>query len=575
MMQLWQPRSWLTGTVAVLLLGAGLAGGQEANRLDFRLNEIGTGDANNQLGSGGFNQAPVPNFVANAADLYITGNVTGGRSFRAFSPVGDPLSFYAHLGSSGLDDFRRDSMSVTDVLAGRSPAVPMPYYSRQRTTTSWGTISAGFDQVTSWRTEGVYLLPDRSAVSTAPPFGAAYVPKMASSITPTLVGTGQLTVPLAERSPFLQPLPTLAGVKPATVAWFGLNAGRLSTAAVAGLVQEGPDLWLSSEAAEEVPLFDTAADSESVDLVERTGLSDWYAPGEVAEPGETGPEGELRAEAEAAAVSEASASLIGAAETASGLTPPRPMFQDPGAGPLALSEQPIPSLALTGADLYRDMVNAYLFATEVEQRGAEIRAALTATPAAAEAYERDLSVVRSMLDESIETFAGPADTPVQNLIRRAEDLVHQGQYYQAKALYERALIFDRANPLLLLGQGHAMLAAGEYYSAALKLSRAVELFHAMACLKFDLRTFITEPDLLEKRRADLEGQLEQREDYRFRFLLGYVEYYSDLAKYGLPNLKQAAEQAPEHSGVARLHELLIQSEKRDRSNYRPALGAGR
>jgi hypothetical protein len=97
----------------------------------------------------------------------------------------------------------------------------------------------------------------------------------------------------------------------------------------------------------------------------------------------------------------------------------------------------------------------------------------------------------------------------------------------------------------------------------------------MACLKFDLRTFITEPDLLEKRRADLEGQLEQREDYRFRFLLGYAEYYSDLAKYGLPNLKQAAEQAPEHSGVARLHELLIQSEKRDRSKYRSARGAGR
>ena len=154
-----QPPPRPTWAVAVLLLGAGLAGGQETNRLDFRLNETGTGDASSQLGSGGYNQAPVPSYVANTADLYITGNVTAGRSFRAFSPVADPSSFYLPLGSSGLDDFRRDSVSVTDVLAGRTPAVTMPYFSRQQTTTSWGTISAGFDRVASWRTDGVNLLP--------------------------------------------------------------------------------------------------------------------------------------------------------------------------------------------------------------------------------------------------------------------------------------------------------------------------------------------------------------------------------------------------------------------------------
>ena len=556
MIQLRQPRSWPTWAVAVLLLGAGLAGGQEANRLDFRLNEARTGEANSQLGSGGYNQAPVPSYAANTADLYITGNVTAGRSFRAFSPVVDPSSFYAPLGSSGLDDFRRDSVSVTDVLAGRTPTVTMPYYSRQRTTTSWGTISAGFDQLTAWRTDDIYLLPDRTTAFTKPRFGTAYVPETASSITPTVVGTGQLTVPLGETSLFLQPLPTFPGADPATTTWFGLNAGRLPTAAVPGPVREGPDPWLSGEAVEEVPPFDTVAYPESVDLVERTGLFDRYGPGEVEQAGETGPEGELPAEAEPGAVSEASASGIVATETAGRLPPPQPTLQDTGAGALAPFEQPIPFLAPTGSDLYQDTVNAYLFVTQVEQRGAEIRAALTAAPAAAEAYERDLSVVRRMLEESIETFAGSADTPVQNLIRQAEELVHQGHYYQAKALYEQALIFDRANPLLLLGQGHAMLAAGEYHSAALKLSRAVELFNAIAYFKFDLRTFITEPDLLEKRRADLEKQLEQREDYRFRFLLGYAEYYSDLAKYGLPNLKLAAEQAPEHSGFTRLYELL-------------------
>ena len=61
---------------------------------------------------------------------------------------------------------------------------------------------------------------------------------------------------------------------------------------------------------------------------------------------------------------------------------------------------------------------------------------------------------------------------------------------------------------------------------------------------------------LEQRIADLEERLEDREDYRYRFLLGYAEYYSGLPKYGLPNLKLAAEQAPPQSGMARLYDLL-------------------
>ena len=547
MIRITRPRPLHICALAVLLVGVGIARAQDSNRVDFRLNEPGVSDASNQLGARGYNRGVIPNHVANSANLYITGNVTAGRSFQAFSPVQDASAFSAGLGTSTLYDFRRDSVSLDDVLAGRTPMVTTPYYSRQRTTTSLGTISAGFDRITSQRADGIYALPDHAGSLAVRPFGVPYVPEFAGSVPSTSVGAGQLIVPIAEPSLFLQPLPTLTLTLPAaqTTPWFGLSAGWLLPAEAQSARGETLPPGMGSEGVGEVPPFDAVAVPDSVDLVRRSTPSAEIRQGGIEPPGEMPWQRGEPTEAQPAA-----------AGTTGRVTLPWQTPEDRLAAPPATSGPESPRFAPTGTDLYQDMVSAFLFATEVEQRGAEIRSAAIAAPAAAEQYERDLSVLRQMLDQPIETFAGSADTPIQNLIRQAEELVRQGKYYQAKTLYEQALIFDRTNPLLLLGQGHAMLAAGEYYSAALKLSRAVELFNAVAYFKFDLRTFITEPDLLEKRRADLEERLERKEDYRLRFLLGYAEYYSDLAKYGLPNLKLAAEQAPEHSGIVRLNDLL-------------------
>ena len=202
------------------------------------------------------------------------------------------------------------------------------------------------------------------------------------------------------------------------------------------------------------------------------------------------------------------------------------------------------------------MIGAYSFMVEQQGRGVEIHERLAVEPSLAAQYEQSFSAARQIMEEPAQTHAGSAADLVQRYIRAAEERLRDGEYYQARSLYQRAAVLDRRNPLVLMGQGHAMLAAGEYYSAAQKLSRAVELFPAIAFFRLELTGFITEPDLLEKRRADLERRLERREDYRFRFVLGYAEYYSGLETYGLENLRKAAEQAPEHSGIARLHELL-------------------
>ena len=76
------------------------------------------------------------------------------------------------------------------------------------------------------------------------------------------------------------------------------------------------------------------------------------------------------------------------------------------------------------------------------------------------------------------------------------------------------------------------------------------LFPEIAYFKLDLNAFVTDPQVLDVRRADLETRLAEREDYRFRFLLGFIEYYSGLEEFGLENLKRAAADAPPGSAIA-------------------------
>ncbi|MEM9346282.1 MAG: hypothetical protein AAGB26_06680 [Planctomycetota bacterium] len=66
-------------------------------------------DANQQVGSGGFNQA-AQQVDYRARNLLITGNVGGGRAFRGDVGYTAPGAFTGELGSDTLFNFRRDSV---------------------------------------------------------------------------------------------------------------------------------------------------------------------------------------------------------------------------------------------------------------------------------------------------------------------------------------------------------------------------------------------------------------------------------------------------------------------------------
>lgn len=177
-------------------------------------------------------------------------------------------------------------------------------------------------------------------------------------------------------------------------------------------------------------------------------------------------------------------------------------------------------------------------------------------PELTRSFERAVSFVMDTSKHPLATLAGEGGLPSA---KRAEQYLKSGEFYRALAHYEMAQAFDRGNPLLDLGQGHALIGAGEYLSAVLRITRGIERFPEIVHFKFDLRRLITDLDLLDIRRADLDKRLAKEEDYRYRFLLGYIEYYMGLEEFGLEHLKKAADDAPPESIIARFPDLLEKS----------------
>ena len=132
------PTRLLTATAtSLLLLATSLARGQLAPGTDGRAL-----DANSRLGGGGVNTSTQQNLF-NVGGLYVTGNVTAGRSFRGFSPIRDGSSLFLSLPTADLYTFQRDSTGLNNVVISRSPGTTNPFFNPSTTVTNAGAIGAG------------------------------------------------------------------------------------------------------------------------------------------------------------------------------------------------------------------------------------------------------------------------------------------------------------------------------------------------------------------------------------------------------------------------------------------------
>lgn len=150
------------------------------------------------------------------------------------------------------------------------------------------------------------------------------------------------------------------------------------------------------------------------------------------------------------------------------------------------------------------------------------------------------------LHTSIESLS---ESKFNHYMRDAEEQLMAGGYYHAASSYSLALIYQADNPLALAGRGHALLAAGEYVSSALFLSRALEVSPEYLRMKIDLVAMLGGENKLQVRIADIEQWLARSGSSQLQFLLGYIYYRTGQLLKAKQVIDAAYEKTPESPAV--------------------------
>ncbi|MCB9850036.1 MAG: tetratricopeptide repeat protein [Phycisphaerales bacterium] len=581
-------------------------------------------DASNQVGSGGIN-TPTSSAYFNSANLYITGNVTRGSYFRGVSPIQDSNSLFISLPSSSLSPFQRDATNLSTVLNSPEPWRPAPFYDPSRTVVGVGAIQAGQNLPGSSVPRSTYLVPqpfDAAGLGSAPvdvsygmsrtpgvlPNSSIYTPQNSPELAPHGVydRLGQTTYsnPLAQSPIFggnmtvtrelvqnasgvsqvvdpyaldlsstrdlaIDPISRQsrtindADIKPSSDQMLASSPELLSPSALAPRLlraqndqENSPDAvtqqWLGNQQLPGESRY--AAGRQYPNLVNPLSAVPLPPPGTDftqeqyltsrttninQEPPETNP-------------------LFDLANAVTTIEQYNPNAPAPG--------QPVDSRQVGDGTGQIGGIGQFDGTTQLDGTG-QTADGDDAKPAP-EQYDRAMQTVREFASKPVGTLAGTGQSRIDELMRDAEEKVRAGDYYQASTLYELAASMAPDNPLIRLGYANSLTAAGEYVTAVYQLGQAIDEYPAFGFLRLDLNEFVRDPEDLDLRRADLERRLEKEEDYRLRFLLGYIEQYSGFEKFAKKNLSKAAAEAPANSFIARFPHML-----EARSKYLPDVPA--
>ncbi|MFQ5425254.1 MAG: tetratricopeptide repeat protein [Phycisphaerae bacterium] len=489
-----------------------VARGQIDHRIDLgRPGAVGRlYDANPGIGLGGYNAAR-PGFTAGLrANAVITGNVTGLGAFHGVSPVVQNNQFRDGLPSAGLAGFRRQSVGLRDLRAGRAP-VSAFYFDPAQTVGDLGYIRRGLTRPGSSQIVSPNVRPP--SVSSRRVHGAGG-PVVSDPVDLRIEGTvGR---------------PDIGGVVYRRVIPESLTVPALGGASVFDRAAQssifGPRLPALSE---RVKRLRTGARLDASALL---GLRPVAEEAEQ-ESGSTIEPGRLDGEA-------------------SEMT----FAPEPQAGPPSRTGGGV--RAMGGDGLMRPGASA-----DTEAGGEGVGAGARTVPGAA--GPRRLSAGDVKRAASARTWAGShGDDTVAVFVDRHRDVVarhlavgdaalRRGAYYNAAREFDLAHTVDPKNPLPLLKRGHALAAAGDFVSAVRSLLAGIELHPQIAAIELDLPAMVGGRDTFDRRRVALEDRLGRGEDTELRFLLGYLEYYSGLQEAGLRDLSAAAKAAPADSIISR------------------------
>lgn len=521
-------------------------------------------DANPGRGTGGLNR-PSGRFDAGGyADAVITGNVTGLGRFQAYSPVLQTNQFRASLPSAGLSSFEGASVGVGDVLSNRG-LTSTRYYGVQQTVSDVGFIRAGMNAPGSSQLASPYAAPPRAGV-----LPSGEMTPVGGGVFDRAVGAdGEMSSIGIIRQEGVAPRQESRDI---TVSPPALGFRRAAESSIFGMP---PSPFAREGGLEEA--------RSPFDRTPPGGLRGLPAQEELAPPTDSaGAVMAVTPGAPPASPEAARSGLAGEEPSPSGVTVRAQTPAAEVAPPTGVVQAP-PQI---GQDPYSDLVGAVRTAAAhglkkmvldagdtLKPAGGEART----TPASADEAEAlppapaarprlvlegvaDLAAAAKwagdLLENPVSTFAGRHEDRLNQYIASGEEAMRNGEYYRAVGLFELAQTVDPRNPLPWLHRGHALVAAGQYMSAAWSLEQGIKRFPEIAAFRLDLPSFGGQQAIFDTRRADLEKRLAIAEHYQMRFLLGYLELYSGLPEEGLRDLDLAAKAAPPESVIAVFADVL-------------------
>jgi len=523
-------------------------------------------DANPQLGGVGYNYArPASPLIGGNA--IASGSIGRGMSLHSFSPIQSPTAFRADLPSATLSGFRRDSVSVSDVSIPYGGLLARPYYDPSSTVPSTGFLQGLYRP----HTDALGAYSRRSSAGGALDPTAAGSPVDLRLDTRLDRGVDAMLAQIGGVSPGGQRAlaSTLFGVEP--VRTEALSPTTAYDAYLPGPVTEtSAQTFLRAMQPQRPGALLDQEPKPPADLTTPQAL----AGEETSARPETTLEALLRGEPAAVLLQDPIRRFQLPEATPSGqpgLTSPGYARLDRATGAIVTRTGPEVPVAihdltvLPGYDVFNDMQLALAMSDEFgrtwydDMREAIKENSATVPELLEMADVQSSDFVAQVKDMPIRTFVGRGASAFNNEMLKAESLVEIGRYYEAADRYEVARVLSPSNPLPMVGKGHALLAAGDYLSAAVNLLAGIERFPELARFRIDLQSLLGGGEIVDIRRSDLLHRLENREDPQLRFLLGYLEYFGGHQESGLANLEQAAAD-PNATPIMRAYPAMLKGE---------------
>ncbi len=464
-------------------------------------------DASSRFGwNSNFSRPATPLLNGN---LYATGNVRGGLSLQSYSPISDPTAFRVSLGSAGLSNFIRDSVSPADILGGRDAYNP----------------------------RGVYYDPARTAPTAAFLSGS---PTQAPRLGRTEINVGA----------------TSAIVQPGLLTYTPPNSLRDKSV----LPDYGPTSGLARASSIFGVRRDTAPPPTTVDYGQGGAWARGLTPlapviPSILPPTADTPSGRPSLPLGAAPADSLAALLRGDAST---VLRDRNAADRAAQANVAEGLKPTDLTEMLSRDLYRAMRQADAIRP---MPGSQLPGVDNPTAAMQDttADSKELQdAAQRIIDTPIRSLANSSGRAA-DAVAEAEGLLQNKRFYDAARKFEQGIQLDPENPLPRLGAAHAMIGAGDYQSASIYLLSAFERFPDITRFRVDLNALMGGGEIVDIRRADLNRLLAQGEDPRLRLLLAYIELYSGNEQFGLQNLEKAAAGSDLGSPIRRFRDAFMQS----------------